>query len=430
MSEGTDRNSRREFLKTSTTATVAAGLASSLIIPQTVHAAGTDETLRIGLIGCGGRGQGAVKDALAADANAKLVAVGDTFKDRADDCLNWLRGEDDVKDRIAVDEDHVFTDFDNFKKVADSEVDVVILATPPHFRPEHLEYVVQAGKHCFCEKPVAVDAPGLHRSQAACELAEAKGLSIVSGLMMRYDAGTQATVEKVHEGAIGDIIAIQSSYNAGTLWHRGDKPDWSRMEYQIRNWLYYTWLSGDHVVEQAVHSLDRSAWLLGDTQPLRAVGMGGRQQRTDEKWGQIFDHHSVVLDFPNEVKVFFTCRQQDNVKNEVEEHVLGTKGQCALLRNRITGENPWRNRERSPSGYRVEHDELFAAIRNGTPINNGHYMCNSTMIAIMARMAAYTGKELTWDDCVGSTETLGPESYAWGEAPNDPVPIPGVTSIA
>jgi hypothetical protein len=158
--------------------------------------------------------------------------------------------------------------------------------------------------------------------------------------------------------------------------------------------------------------------------------MGGRQQRTDEKWGQIFDHHSVVLDFPNEVKVFFTCRQQDNVKNEVEEHVLGTKGQCALLRNRITGENPWRNRERSPSGYRVEHDELFAAIRNGTPINNGHYMCNSTMIAIMARMAAYTGKELTWDDCVGSTETLGPESYAWGEAPNDPVPIPGVTSIA
>lgn len=429
MSESDPRNSRRDFLKTSTAATVTAGLASSLVVPQNVHAAGTDETLKLGLIGCGGRGQGAVENALSADPNVKLTAVGDTFRDRADGVLQRLRDNENLSDRIAVDEDHIFTDFDNYRHVADS-VDVVILATPPHFRPEHLEYIVQAGKHCFCEKPVAVDAPGLHRTQAACELAKTKGLSIVSGLMMRYDKATQATVDKIEEGAIGDIVAVQSSYNAGTLWHRGDNPSWSRIEYQIRNWLYYTWLSGDHVVEQAVHSLDRTAWLLGDTQPLRAVGMGGRQQRTDPKWGQIFDHHSVVFDFPNDVKVFFCCRQQDNVKNEVEEHVLGTTGVAHLLRHRIEGANPWRFRGRSPSGYDVEHEELFASIRNGEPINNGNYMCNSTMLAIMARMCTYTGKELSWEDCINSSERLGPETYAWGDAPDYPVPIPGVTSIA
>jgi predicted dehydrogenase len=248
--------------------------------------------------------------------------MGDAFEDRLNLAKPILKAH--CGDQFNVTDDRCFFGFDAYKKVIDSGVDVVILTTPPHFRPEHFEAVVDAGKHCFIEKPIGVDVPGVKRVQAACEIAKQKGLAVVSGLCWRYDLGVKETMARVLDGAIGDIVAVQSTYNAGTLWHRGDKPDWSRMEYQMRNWLYYTWLSGDHICEQAVHSLDKTAWLNHDASPVSAYGMGGRQQRTEEKYGHIFDHHSVTYEYDNGLKVFFTCRQQSGCANLVDEHVMGT----------------------------------------------------------------------------------------------------------
>jgi predicted dehydrogenase len=321
-------------------------------------------------------------------------------------------------------------DFDSYKKVIDSGVDVVILATPPHFRPDHLAYAVDKGKHVFVEKPVGVDVPGVKRVQETCELATQKGLAIVSGLVWRADPGVIETVNRIRDGAIGDIIAIQSCYNAGTLWHRGDDPQWSRMEYQIRNWLYYAWLSGDHINEQAIHSLDKVNWLLGDAPPESAFGTGGRQQRTDPKWGHIYDHHTVFYQFPNGVKSFFMCRQQDNTTNFVDEVVLGTKGRARVLAKTIEGDKRWRYRGPSADPYRQEHVNLFTGIRSGSPLNQGDYMCNSTLTAVMGRMCTYTGREMTWDDLLASTETLGPKAYEWGDVPEPLVAIPGVTNLA
>jgi predicted dehydrogenase len=231
----------------------------------------------------------------------------------------------------------------------------------------------------------------------------------------------------LEEKAIGDIVAIESSYNAGTLWHRGDQPDWSRMEYQIRNWLYYTWLSGDHILEQAVHSLDKTGWLLGDMQPTRAMAMGGRQQRTDPKYGHIYDHFTVFYEYPTGQRVYFTCRQQDGTDTHVDETVLGTAGQAEVLRHKIVGADgkKWRYRGPKPSMYLVEHQEMFKSIRAGEPINNGHYMCNSTMLGLMGRMAAYSGKTLTWDECFNSDERLGPSEYSWTDIPEPQVAMPG-----
>jgi predicted dehydrogenase len=394
-----------------------------------VHAAGND-TLRIGVVGTGGRGTGAAMDAMAADPGVVVAALGDTFEDRARNSLKGLNRRKQYKGRIKVTDDTVFSGFDAYKKVIDS-VDVVILTTPPHFRPEHFAYAVEKGKHCFVEKPVAVDAPGVRSVIETCKKAKEKNLSIVSGLCWRYDLGVKATMQQVlEEKAIGDIVAIESTYNAGTLWHRGDKSEWSRMEYQVRNWLYYTWLSGDHIVEQAIHSLDKCAWLMGDTQPIRATGIGGRQQRTDAKWGNIFDHHVVFFEYANDKKVFFTCRQQRGTTSRVDETVLGTEGQARIIGHRIHGKTQWRYSGPKPSMYVQEHKALFKSIRDGEPINNGSYMANSTMLAIMGRMCTYTGKTLTWDQCFNSKQRLGPENYAWVDVPEPKVAIPGMTKFS
>lgn len=432
MKEQTD-TSRRRFLKSSvaTTGALAIDLGISAAESPSVHT-GVDETLRIGLIGCGGRGTGAAIDALAADADAKLVAVGDVFEDRARQCLGDLRKQADFADRVVVDEEHLFSGFDNYRHVIDS-CDVVLLTTPPHFRPLHLEYAVQQGKHAFVEKPVAVDAPGVRSVMESCRKAQEQSLSVVSGLCWRYDLGVRETMRRIlEEQAIGEIVAIESSYNANTLWHRGDDPNWSRMEYQLRNWLYYTWLSGDHILEQAVHSIDKSAWLLGDIQPESAMALGGRQQRTDPKYGHIYDHFTVFYRYPTGQNVYFTCRQQDNTSTHVDELVLGTEGQAEILRNKISPQEgkTWRYRGPKPSMYRVEHEQLFQSIRSGQPINNGHYMCNSTMIGVMGRMAAYSGKTLTWEDCINSQQRLGPTEYTWSDLPEPPVAIPGMSELA
>ncbi|MGD9636602.1 MAG: Gfo/Idh/MocA family protein, partial [Pirellulales bacterium] len=360
-----DELNRRTFLQK--TGTVAAGvaLASTMAIPRAVHA-GVDEKLRIGLIGCGSRGTSAAQNALSASPSNVLTAVGDAFDDQAKSSVRRLRRVEKIKDRIQVEDDHVFTGFDAYKQVVDSGVDVVLHAEPPHFRPSHLAYTVAAGKHAFVEKPIAVDVPGVNSVLESCRLADEKGLAVVSGLCWRYHPAVRETVRRITEdGAIGDIVAIRSCYNTGGLWHRGDKPDWSRMEYEIRNWLYFTWLSGDCIAEQAIHSLDKTAWVQGDAHPLRAFGSGGRQQRTDPAYGNIYDHHCVFYEYPNNIEVAFMCRQQNDCSSYVDEVVLGTKGQAHLLENRIVGENPWRYEGPEADMYDLEHVALFDSIRAG-----------------------------------------------------------------
>jgi len=419
---------RRDFMKKTGVTAVSTALAADLMSGG-AHAAGND-TLRIGVVGSGGRGTKAAMDAMEADPGVVVTALGDTFEDRARGSLKGLNRKKQYKGRIKVTDETLFSGFDAYKKVIDS-VDVVLLTTPPHFRPEHLAYAVDKGKHCFVEKPVAVDAPGVRSVIETCKKAKEKNLSVVSGLCWRYDLGVNATMQQVlEEKAIGEIVAVQSSYNAGTLWHRGDKPDWSRMEYQVRNWLYYTWLSGDHIAEQAIHSLDKCAWLMGDTHPISATGIGGRQQRTGAKWGNIFDHHVVFFEYADGKKVYFTCRQQNGTTNHVDETVLGTEGQARILRHRIQGKNTWRYSGPKPSMYVQEHKALFKSIRDGEPINNGHYMANSTMLAIMGRMCTYTGRTLKWEQCFNSKEKLGPEKYAWEDVPEPKVAMPGRTKFS
>jgi predicted dehydrogenase len=432
MWSDTSSSTRRDFLKTSTGLAMGATLAGTLAVPRAVQA-GASETVRIGLIGCGGRGIGAAQNALHASPNNVLVAVGDAFTDYAESSVKKLRRFKECRDQLKVEPDYIFSGFDAYKQVTDN-VDVVLLATPPHFRPEHLAYAVEKGKHAFVEKPIAVDAPGVRSVIDTCAKAEAKGLAIVSGLCWRYHPAVQETVRRIVEDkAIGDIITIESCYNTGTLWHRGDKPDWSRMEYQIRNWLYFNWLSGDHITEQAVHSLDKTAWVQGDAHPVRAFGTGGRQQRTGREYGDIFDHHAVFYEYPGGVRVNFMCRQQQNCDGYVEEVIRGTKGTAYIPQVcRIEGENPWKfdEADKSIDMYDLEHVALFNSIRDGRPINNGHYMANSTMLAIMGRMCTYTGQTLTWDECINSQERLGPKEYAWNDdVPELKVAIPGRTKL-
>jgi predicted dehydrogenase len=430
MKKGEENSSRRDFLKASTGVAVGA-LASTVAIPRAVHA-GAGETLRVGLVGAGGRGTGAAQNALDASPDTVVVAIGDTFADKAHASLDELRKNEKTKNRVRA-HDHLFSGFDAYKQVIDSDVDIVILAEPPHFRPQHLAYAVEKGKHAFVEKPVAVDAPGVRSIIETCEKAKAKNLAIVSGLCWRYEPLVQETVRRIVEDkAIGDIVSIQSCYNAQTLWHRGDKPEWSRMEYQVRNWLYFDWLSGDHICEQAVHSLDKTAWLQGDIHPVSAFGMGGRQQRTGSEYGNIYDHHTVFYEYPNDVRVFFTCRQQANTTTFVDEIVFGTKGKAQILACKIEGENPWKAPKKAPRAdmYVREHEELIKSIREGKPINNGHYMANSTMLAVLGRMCTYTGQEITWEQAFNSQERLGPETYSWtDDVPPVNVAIPGKKQV-
>ncbi|MCC7475074.1 MAG: Gfo/Idh/MocA family oxidoreductase [Pirellulales bacterium] len=426
-------SSRREFFKTSSGLAFGATLLGTMAVPRAVHA-GVSEKIRIGLIGCGGRGTGAAENALKASPENVLVAVGDAFADRAETCLRQLRRIEQLKDRVQVSQDNVFVGFDAYKQVIDSGVDVVLHAEPPHFRPKHFAYSVEKGKHTFVEKPIAVDVPGVQSVIDTCAKAKEKNLAVVSGLCWRYHPAVRETMKRILEDkAIGDIIAIQSCYNGGSGWHRGDDPKWSRMEYQVRNWPYFTWLSGDHICEQAVHSLDKTAWLQGDVSPVRASGMGGRQQRVEAEFGNIYDHHTVFYEYPNDIHVYFTCRQQNNTTHRVDELVLGTKGQAQILKYQIDGENSWKYEGPHKAlgrAYDAEHEELFNGIRDGKPINNGHYMTNSTMLAIMGRMCTYTGQELSWQDCLKSKEHLGPAQYAWNDdVPESRVAIPGKTKF-
>jgi myo-inositol 2-dehydrogenase / D-chiro-inositol 1-dehydrogenase len=412
--------SRRTFLQTSA-ATLAAGAALN------AHAAGTD-TLRVGLVGCGGRGTGAAAQALQADSNTKLVALGDAFADRIERCAGRLA---EFGARVDVPRERQFSGFDAFKGVIASS-DVVLLCTPPGFRPLHLKAAVEAGKHVFCEKPMAVDGPGVRSVLQTAALAKEKKLNLVSGFCYRYDPPKRETVKRIHDRAIGNVLAIHVSYNTGSLWNVERTPAMTDMEWQMRNWYYFTWLSGDHIVEQHIHNLDKAAWVLMDTYPVAATGLGGRQVRTDPKFGHIYDHHAVVFEYESGVKVFSFCRQMPRCHQDVNDHVIGTNGSAQLMKHTIDGPTPWQlpRGRRAENMYQVEHNELFAAIRAGKVLNDGEFMAKSTLMGILGRMATYTGQRVTWDQALNSREDLVPANPDWNTSPPPAVvAMPGVTKV-
>ncbi|MSQ96989.1 MAG: Gfo/Idh/MocA family oxidoreductase [Gemmataceae bacterium] len=430
---------RRTFLKAT------AATAALAHVPTFVHAQANNATLKIGLIGCGGRGTGAAQQALLADRDVKLWAVGDAFQDRVTGCLTQLRARPNLANKLDVPRERQFVGFDAVTQVINSGVDVVLLCTPPHFRPAHLEAAIRAGKHVFCEKPMAVDAPGVRRVAALAEVARQRRLSVVAGFCWRYYEPMRETMRRVHDGAIGDIQTLHTNYLTGALWHRAREQGWSDMEWQMRNWPYFTWLSGDYNVEQHCHSLDKMMWAMRNVPPLRAYGVGGRQTRTGAEFGHIFDHMAVVYEFPNNVRCFAFCRQQAGTHGETTDQIIGTRGRANLLglnqqgRNypeySISGENAWslpRPQIRAATDmYQSEHNELFASIRSGTPINDIDWMHKSTLLAILGRMVCYTGQMITWEQALNSTESLTPDGgYRWDRAPAIPeVARPGVTRL-
>jgi len=428
-----EASSRRRFLKETTAAT--AGAAALASWAPMVHAAGSD-TIKVGLVGSGGRGTGAAEQALTADKGTRLVAIGDLFGDRLAESLSALKGSR-VGPQVTVDDAHSYTGFDAYKQVID-QVDVVILATTPHFRPMHTAYAVEKGVHAFVEKPMAVDGPGLRKFLKAVQDAKAKDVSIVNGFCWRYFPPRRATMQQVFDGRIGEIRTIETVYNSQGVWEprKTREECGSDMEYQLRNWYYYNWLSGDHIVEQAIHGLDTMAWAMGDKLPERCFGVGGRQSRTDAKYGNIYDHFSLVYEYPNDVRGYHQCRHWVNTANRVKDYVFGSEGTADVFGNSISGKDKWRYRDTGDAKkydmYQVEHDEMYAALRAGKVINNGEQAAYSTLLGIMGRTAAYTGEIVTPDQILDSTEDLSPPAYAFGPDPLPvaPIPVPGFTNPA
>jgi myo-inositol 2-dehydrogenase/D-chiro-inositol 1-dehydrogenase len=437
--------SRRQFLKRSSLA-VAGAAAIEAPLVHTAYAAGAGANeIKIGLIGCGGRGTGATANALGAatkviypasgyhtenmaaeakvaKANIKVVALADVFEDRLNDCRTQLT-------RLGVDvpKKSCFVGFDAYQKLlAMPEVNYVILATPPHFRPQQLKAAVEAGKNVFMEKPAAVDVPGVKTVIEAGELARQKGLGIAAGTQRRHQRNYRETIQRIHDGAIGEIVYARCYWNGGEIWVIDRKPGWSDMEWQLRNWNYFTWLSGDHICEQHVHNLDIMNWVLG-AHPIRAVsGLGGRQVRTGSEYGQIFDHFAVEFEYPDDVRMFSQCRQINDCDNLVEEAVVGTGGKsnCKSIIRPKKG-STWRYRKQQVNAYQQEHADLIASIRAGTPINEARAIAESTMTGILGREAVYSGKTITWDAAMQSTRRLGPQQIALGPYPTPPVAMPG-----
>ena len=421
------RPNRRTFLMHSTAAS--AGAMTALSLARNAYAGG-DDTIKVALVGCGGRGTGAAEQNLTADPGTRLVAMADAFRDRLEESLSTLQASP-VADRIDVPEDRRFSGFDAYKQATEL-ADLVILATPPGFRPIHFAHVVEKGKHAFVEKPMAVDGPGLRTFMEAAEKSRKLGLSAVNGFCWRYHGPRRELMKRVGEGAIGDVIAIETAYNSQGVWDPRKTREQcdSEMEYQMRNWYYYDWLSGDQIVEQAIHGLDTMAWVTGDVPPIRCWGVGGRQARTDAKYGNIWDHFAIVYEYENGVRGYHQCRHWPNTPNRVQDILLGSKGQADVFGLRITGDDKWRYRGDNPNMYQTEHDELYSALRSGKPINNVEQAAHTTTLALMGRTAGYTGEIITYDQMLTSETDLVPTEFSWGDAPDRPVPIPGVTQYA
>jgi len=408
---------RRRFV------TVTASTAAGLALARTPASAGA-ATIRVGLIGCGGRGTEAAKNCLTSSDGVQLVALGDLFPDHLAKCRESLASVATVDDR------HAFTGFDAYQKVLESKIDLVLLATPPAFRARHLAAAIEAGKHVFMEKPVAVDSTGVRAVMATADLAAQKGLAIVAGTQRRHDAGYRAAIQRIHDGAIGDLVGGQVYWNQGGLWMHPREPAWSDVEWQIRNWLYFTWLSGDHIVEQHVHNIDVANWVFG-AHPVKAVGVGGRQSRTDPAFGHIYDHFAVEFEYPGGVRVQSMCRQIKGCAPRVAERFVGTRG-TSDAHAVIEGAVPWTLDPQTPktNPYVQEHSDLIASIRAGQPLNEGRQVAESTLTAIMGREAAYTGQVVTWDELLGCQQDLVPTDVQFGPMPVPPVAMPGLTTLA
>ncbi|MCL4178280.1 MAG: Gfo/Idh/MocA family oxidoreductase [Verrucomicrobia bacterium] len=426
-------SSRRQFLRTSAAAAGVMAL-GPLDIARTAHAAGSD-VLRVGMIGCGGRNSGAAVQALTADRGARLVAMHDVFLDRIQEKREAIRREKGAQ--VDVPDDRCFPGVNGYRQVIEAS-DVVLIANAAKFHPFHSMAAVQAGRHVFVEKPHGIDPAGLKLMDQACALAKAKGLSIVSGLHSRYHPGYAETVRQIHDGAIGDVIAMEENFLRAPYGVVDRKPGLSELEWQFSTQYHFRWLSGDDVVQSLVHNLDRASWVMHNQVPVKCHGLGGRSSMTDPMYGDVFDHHSVVYEFENGVRVYAFCRTTTGCFDEASSIILGSKGKASILACRIWGETNWRWQGQGDP-YQIEHDRLFAAIRSGTPLNNGDYMTRSTAFAVMGQLSCYTGREVTWDDLEKSTYHHPPrpeECHDGMEPPvkpgpdgSYPVPIPGRTEM-
>lgn len=393
------------------------------------HAAGSDE-IRVGLVGCGGRGTGAAGNAIASAPGVRLVALADAFQDRLDSARKALLDENGEAAKVA--DDHCFVGLDAFKQLLQTDVNYVILATPPGFRATHIKAAVAAGKNVFAEKPVAVDAPAVRDCIAMADEVSRRGLGLVAGTQFRHFEPYIEAMKRLHDGAIGKVLSARAFYNTGELWHHDRQPGWSDLENQVRNWLYYTWLSGDHIVEQFVHNIDAMNWAF-QAHPLRAIATGGRQVRTGPEFGHIYDHFAVVYEYPDGASCTAMCRQQNGTAKKVANEFTGSNGSAVILPTySISGPVPWtyERQDEAPDMYVQEHADLIASIRAGKPLNELKQVAESSMTAILGRMSAYTGKTLTWDEALNDPVSLVPENLEWGPMPNPPVPMPGLDMTA
>jgi predicted dehydrogenase len=413
---------RRDFIKTSLAASLAAAIPGNLGL----HAAGSD-TIRIGMIGCGGRGTGAAIDCLDAAPGVEVVAMFDLFPDRVEKSLARLM--EMHPDKIKVTPDTCFTGFDGYKKVcALPDVNLIVTAAPPGFRPIHFRSAVEAGKHVFMEKPVAVDPAGVRSVIASSELARSKGLAVGAGTQRRHQARYLELMRRIKDGAIGEVVGGQCYWNQGELWVVKKTPEMSDMEWQCRNWLYFTWLSGDHIVEQHVHNIDVMNWAIGAL-PVKAMAMGGRQVRTAPEYGNIYDHFAVEFEYPEGVRVQSMCRQIPGCADRIEERIVGTRG-SAFGYGEIKGPEPWKFEGEEMNPYVQEQADLITSIRKGEPMNEGRRIAESTLCAVMGRMSAYTGRAISWEWAMNNSKLdLTPPNFELGDLPVEPVAVPGVTPL-
>jgi myo-inositol 2-dehydrogenase / D-chiro-inositol 1-dehydrogenase len=405
---------RRDFLKTASAAVAGGVLISGF--PVSLRGADANERsgddLKLAVIGCGGRGSGAAAQALNIRRSIRLVAMADAFQDRLDSSLSNLKAA--YPDQVDVPPDRQFAGFDGYIRAIEL-ADVVILATPPGFRPAHFEAAVGAGKHVFMEKPVAVDAPGVRRVLAAAEEAKRKNLKVGVGFQRRHQPGYVETIQRLQDGAIGDLVSMRCYWNSGGVWVRPRRPEWSEMEYQMRNWYYFTWLCGDHIVEQHVHNIDVINWAKG-AYPIRAQGQGGRQVRNGRDHGEIFDHHFVEYEYADGSRLFSQCRHQPGWSN-ISEFAQGTRGRAEIHRHLIEGRETWRYEERDPNPYQAHQYAFFEAIRKDVPFNEAEFGAKSTMTGILGRMCTYSNQVITWDEAFQSNLSLTPETLAWDARP-------------
>lgn len=420
---------RRNFLKKTTLAS--AGISAGLMASGNFAYADGSDKIRVGVIGCGGRGTGAARDCLTADEGVEIYAMGDLFRDRLGKSRNLLKKA--MGDRVNVSDDRCFDGFDSYIGVMESDVDVVILATPPAFRPIHVKAAIERDKHIFMEKPVGVDTAGARKVIELGREAEQKGLSLVSGTMYRRQPSYVEAVSRIHDGEIGQLTGAQEYYLTGSVWLRQRKPGMSDMEWQCRNWYYFTWLSGDHIVEQFIHNIDTINWAF-QAHPVKAIASGGRQVRVQPDYGHIYDHFSVEYEYPGGVRVQAMCRQMDDAERRITNRIVGTDGVAEVdpRYSKITshdGEVLYESPESDVNPYVQTHVDLIASIRNNEPLNEARHAAESTLTAILGREAAYTGRALSWDDVYNADMDLVPDTFAFDSLPVQPVPAPGLTKL-